>query len=147
MHDLAPATCQPYQWSRRDFLSRALGSGLVLALSGTAAWSGPEAKPASPIAVFSKIYQELKLDFEAAAAVTGEAGLDGIDCPVRAGGEILPEHAADQLPAYAEILGRRNQAIKLLTTDITSPKSPHIETVLRTARKLGIRYYRFGFVT
>jgi len=97
--------------------------------------------------VFSKIYQELKLDFDAAAEVTAQAGLDGIDCPVRDGGEILPEHAAEQLPRYAEALQKRKLQIPLLTTGITSPSSPHAETVLRTARKLGIKYYRFGFVT
>jgi sugar phosphate isomerase/epimerase len=133
--------------SRRDFLTRALVSGAGLAVSRVPGWSVTEAGVAPPVAVFSKIYQELKLDFDGAAALTADAGLDGVDCPVRAGGEILPEHAADQLPAYAEILGRRKLGIKLLTTDITSPKSPHIETMLRTAQKLGIRYYRFGFVS
>ena len=147
MRNVTHMTSQRAQLSRRGFLVRAFLSGAALAASHKSFLSAAELKAASPIAVFSKIYQELKLDFEAAAAVTAEAGLDGIDCPVRAGGEILPEHAAEQLPAYAEILGRRKLGIKLLTTDITSTKSPHMETVLRTARKLGVRYYRFGFAS
>jgi len=35
----------------------------------------------------------------------------------------------------------------LITTGINSVSSPHAETVLRTAKKLGIRYYRLGFST
>jgi len=147
MRHVTPATCQQSHLSRRDFLQQALVSGAALAVSGVPSSGATDVQPASPIAVFSKIYQELKLDFDGAATLTADAGLDGIDCPVRAGGEILPEQVADQLPAYAEILGRRKLGIKLLTTDITSPKSPHMETVLRSARKLGIRYYRFGFVS
>jgi sugar phosphate isomerase/epimerase len=133
--------------SRRDFLANTVLSGAALALSRVPGRSAPETPVSSPIAVFSKVYQELKLDFEAAAAVTADAGLDGVDCPVRAGGEILPEHAAEQLPLYAEQLKRRKLGIKLLTTDITSASSPHAETVLRTAQKLGVRYFRLGFIT
>jgi sugar phosphate isomerase/epimerase len=147
MRNLTETTGRSSQLSRREFLARTIVSGAALTVSHTASWGAPEPKSPSPIAVFSKIYQELKLDFEAAAAVTADAGLDGIDCPVRAGGEILPEHATEQLPAYAEVLARRKLGIKLLTTDITSTKSPHVETVLRAAQKLGIRYYRFGFET
>jgi len=147
MRHLTRAGCHRSRLSRRDFLVDTFSASAALALSRVPGWAATDARVASPIVVFSKIYQELKLDFEAAAAVTAAAGLDGVDCPVRAGGEILPEHVADQLPAYAEILGRRKLGIKLLTTDITSPASPHAETVLRTAQKLGIGYYRLGFVT
>lgn len=157
-HNLKPAWLKPMremnlhtgrgsQLSRREFLGQALVASASLAISRLPGGAATDATIPSPIAVFSKIYQELKLDFEAAAALTADAGLDGVDCPVRAGGEILPEHAADQLPEYAETLARRKLGIKLLTTDITSAKSPHVETVLRTAHKLGVRHYRFGFVS
>jgi len=99
-----------------------------------------------PIAVFSKVYQELNLSFAEAASVTAEAGLSGVDCPVRAGGEISPEKAGDQLPRYAETLGRLNLRLWLLTTGITSASSPYAEAILRTAKQLGIKYYRLGFV-
>src|SRR5579859_2407973 len=131
---------------RRDFLARTFTAGAALAWSAPAIWAASDAAAPSPIVVFSKIYQELKLDFEQAAATTRQAGLNGVDCPVREGGEILPENAAEQLPRYAEILQKQGLQIPLLTTGITSVKSPHAETILRTARKLGIRYYRFGFI-
>jgi len=45
-----------------------------------------------------------------AADITSEAGLDGVDSPVRPGGEIVPNGAMDDLPRYVEILHRREPA-------------------------------------
>lgn len=100
---------------------------------------------APPVAVFSKVYQELKLTLEESAELTAEAGLDGIDCGVRPGGEILPEKAADEMPRYAELLSKHHVKMLLLTTGITGISTPHAETILRAGKKLGIRYYRIGY--
>lgn len=97
-----------------------------------------------PMAIFSKVYQELKLNFRDAAAVTAESDLDGIDCPVRPGGEIEPERAADELPKYAEALRQQGKGVLLLTTGIQNPKSAHAEPILRAAKRLGVKYYRLG---
>lgn len=101
--------------------------------------------PRPPIALFSKVYQELKLGFDESAELTAEAGLDGIDCPVRPGGQVLPERVAEDLPRYAEALQKRNVKVLLLTTAIVSAASPHAEAILRTARKVGVKYYRLGY--
>jgi sugar phosphate isomerase/epimerase len=98
-----------------------------------------------PVAVFSKLYQELKLNFEQSAEVTAEAGLDGIDCAVRARGEIEPERAADDMPRYAEVLAKHGTKMLLLATDILGVDSPNCREILLYTRKLGIRYYRLGF--
>ena len=98
-----------------------------------------------PVAIFSKLYQELKLNFEQSAEVTAEAGLDGVDCAVRAGGEIEPERAADDMPRYADALAKDGAKMLLLTTGILGVDSPHCREILATAKKLGIRYYRLGF--
>ena len=98
-----------------------------------------------PVAVFSKVYQELKLTFEQSAEVTAEAGLDGIDCTVRAGGEVLPERAAEDMARYAEALRKNKVRMLLLTTGITGVSSPYAETILRTAKNLGVSYYRLGY--
>ena len=119
----------------------------AVALSGPGTLSGLAAENFSPpIAVFSKVYQTLKLSFEDAAAVTAEAGLEGIDPPVRAAGEVLPERVGEDLPRYAEALKKHNLRVLLLTTGITSASSPSAEEILRTAKKLGVQYYRLGFV-
>jgi sugar phosphate isomerase/epimerase len=131
--------------TRRGFLVRA-----ALASSAAAFWPARELPSlgagtfSPPMTVFSKVYQELKLDFQAAAEVTAAAGLDGVDSPVRPGGEITPERAKDDMPRYDEALRKRGARLRLLTTAITSPASPFAEEILRTAKKLGIQYYRLG---
>ena len=133
--------------SRREFITRTLAASSTAALCGTSALPVfAEQKSSLPIVVFSKVYQELKLDFDAAAALTAEAGVDGIDCPVRPGGEVLPEHVIDELPQYAAALRKRGLQLPLLTTAITSIASPRTEDILRTAKKLGVQFYRLGFV-
>jgi sugar phosphate isomerase/epimerase len=126
---------------RREFLACAAAAAAAGACRGNVFQDG---KAVPPVAVFSKVYQELKLDFDAAAAITAEAGLQGIDCPVRPGGEITPERAADDMPRYAEALRKRKTDLLLLATGIVGVSSPHAEDILRTAKKLGIRYYRLG---
>ena len=133
--------------SRREFIARTLAASSGAAFcGGSAVPLCAEEKSLLPIVVFSKVYQELKLSFDEAAAATAEAGIDGIDCPVRPGGEILPAHAARELPRYATALKQRGLQMPLLTTAITGVSSPSAEDILRTARQLGVAYYRLGFV-
>ena len=133
--------------SRRNFIAETLAASSTATLCGGSVLSSLAAEKFSPpIVVFSKVYQTLKLKFDEAAAVTAEAELDGVDCPVRPGGEILPDHAAEELPRYAEALRQRDLKMPLLTTAITSALSPHTEGILRTAKKLGVQFYRLGFV-
>jgi sugar phosphate isomerase/epimerase len=131
--------------SRRDFLVKSAVAISGLTLPSLVPHQACAAEFAQlPIVVFSKIYQELKLNFEEAAALTADAGLDGVDCPVRPGGEIQPERVEEDLPRYIEVLKNRKLSLPLLTTAITSPATPHAERVLRAAKKLGIKYYRLG---
>lgn len=134
--------------SRREFLERMLlsASATALGAGSNSKVRGAEISAAPPVVVFTKVYQELNLGFEDAAAVTAEAGLNGIDCPVRPGGEILPERVAEDLPKYVETLRRRGLSLPLLTTAITSVTSPQAETIVRTAKKLGVQFYRLGFI-
>ena len=69
-----------------------------------------------------------------------------MDAVIRPQGEIEPEQAAERLPQYVEALRERQLRMPLITTAITSPESPFAETILRTAKKLGIQSYRVGFV-
>jgi len=148
MHFVRMSNSAPIiELSRRDFLTRSVLATSALALSpaGTVAALGAQSVSV-PIVVFTKVYQTLNLNYDDAAAVTAEAGLDGIDCPVRPGGEVLPVRVADDLPSYIEALRRLNLQMPLLTTAITHLSSPHAETVLRIAKKLGVQYYRLGFI-
>src|SRR5436190_2941537 len=123
----------PGDSSRRDFIMKTAVFSSAAALAGGGTLAGLAAEKFSPpIALFSKVYQTLNLSFEDAAAVTAEAGLDGIDPPVRPGGEVLPERVGEDLPRYAEALRKHNLRVLLLTTGIISPASPSAEAILRT---------------
>jgi sugar phosphate isomerase/epimerase len=131
--------------SRRKFIDQIVTASSGLALANTAALLAQANEASPPIVVFSKVYQQLNLSFEEAARITAEAGLDGVDCPLRAGGEIPPEQAAEDLPRYVQILRKSNLQLPLLTTGITN-SSPQAEDLLRVAKGQGIRYYRLGFI-
>ena len=133
---------------RRDFLRliAIASAGVGARPANTLGAASPPSPVSPPIVVFSKIYQELKLGFEDAAITTAEAGLQGIDPPVRPGGEVVPERATEDLPRYAEALRKRGLQLPLLTTAITSVSSAHAEELLRTAKTLGVKYYRLGFI-
>src|SRR5205807_1723556 len=122
------------------------GSAALAASSGAGVLCQAAEGLKIPIVLFSKACQPLKLNFEQAAEFIAEAGLDGIDSPVRPDGEIVPERVADELPVYVEALRKRGMSMPYITTAITGPDSPQAETVLRTARKLGIKRYRLGFI-
>lgn len=140
-------TIGPQELSRRDFLRRmGFGSAALAAALGPGSASHAAEGPRIPIVIFSKAYQPLKFSFEQAAEFTAEAGLDGVDSPLRPDGEILPERVEDELPAYVGALRKRHLRMPYLTTAITSPSSAYCGTILRTATKLGIERYRLGFI-
>lgn len=129
--------------TRRDFLTRAAVLSSAAAGLPSQVFAAPESK-LPPIVVFSKVYQELKLSFDDAAALTAQAGLDGVDPPVRPAGEVLPERVAEDLPRYHALLQKRGLSMPLITTAITSTATPHAEEILKTAKRLGVQHYRLG---
>ena len=130
--------------SRRDFIARSALAGLASVCGPGLVGAAGEHSSCPPIVVFSKVYQELKLNFEDSAAVTAEAGLDGVDPAVRPEGEVLPERVAEDLAQYAEALRKHGLHMPLLTTAITSTSSPQAEQLLKAAQRAGARFYRLG---
>jgi sugar phosphate isomerase/epimerase len=104
--------------------------------------------PANPgfrfkIAGFSKPFQNL--NFDDTADVVAQVGWDGIECPLRKGGHVLPERVEEDLPKMVEALQRRHLEIVSIATDVRDASDPLTERVLRTAAKLGIKRYRLAF--
>jgi sugar phosphate isomerase/epimerase len=126
--------------SRRNFISN-------LAVAGTALATAPAllAQSGAPykIIAFSKPFQTLSASDT--ADFVAEVGWDGIECPVRAKGQILPERVEDELPKMVEAMKKRGKEVTIITTDVKNLKDPLTEKVLRTASKLGIKRYRLGF--
>jgi sugar phosphate isomerase/epimerase len=131
--------------SRREFLHRlSMASAGALVGAGIAGWSAETQRV--PVVVFSKAYQPLKFSFEQAAEFTAEAGLDGVDSPVRPDGEIVPERVEADLPVYVDALRKRGLQMPYVTTAITSTASPKAELLLGTAKRLDVKRYRLGFM-
>ncbi len=129
--------------SRRQFVQNLAATGASLAL-GRADLGAESAQP-WPVIVFSKAFQELS--YEDTAALVAEVGWDGIECPVRKGGQVAPERAADDLPRMVEALGKQGRKLGMMTTDITGAGNPAQVKLLELASKLGIRHYRLGAVS
>ena len=127
---------------RRGFLSTAAGVAVAASLAKVGMAEERSAGGANKICAFVKFLPQLSFD-EMADAIA-ELGFDGIEAPVRDRGYILPEHAADKLPALAEALARRGLEVTVLTSSISRADEPHTESVLRTAAACGIKRYRLN---
>lgn len=92
--------------------------------------------------VFTKPFQTLG-PVETANLVA-DVGWDGVEMPVRKGGQVAPEKVEDDLPKFVEALLAQRRELTIATTDVTSLTALN-EKVLRTASKLGIKRYRLGF--
>lgn len=91
--------------------------------------------------VFSKFLTGEPL--EAIGRRLAAAGIGAIDLTVRPGGHVEADRVADDLPKAVENLGKSAVRVGMLTTSIQSVEQG--ETILRTAAKLGIRYYKLGY--
>jgi sugar phosphate isomerase/epimerase len=129
--------------SRREFLGRAaLTAGAALASAPDLFAQSPSASRFK-IITFSKPFQDMTSD--QTADFVAQIGWDGIECPVRAKGQIEPERVEDDLPKMVEALKERGRELSLITTDVKNPSQPLTQKVLRTASKLGIKRYRLSF--
>ncbi|APZ96939.1 Xylose isomerase-like TIM barrel [Fuerstiella marisgermanici] len=126
--------------TRRTFL--AASAAAAFASSKLAADESSAAK-ANQICVFTKPFNSLT--FDELATQTANIGFNGIEAPIRPGGHIEPEAVPDKLPQLVAALEKQNQKLTVLTSNINDPSDPLSEAVLRTAAKLGIRYYRMQY--
>lgn len=139
--------------SRRDFVSLlALGATAApLATSSARAEAAsvvkivavPEPLGPSTVHVFSKpLYQ---MSHTETAKLLAECGFGGIDYTVRtAQGHVIPEKVTEDMPRAIDAAHAAGLKVEMITTEITSVRDPHAETVLRTAAKYGVKCYRLG---
>ncbi|WCJ59115.1 sugar phosphate isomerase/epimerase [Fontisphaera persica] len=126
--------------NRREFLGLTATAAAALSLPSAAGLGAAEpARPRRPILVFSKAFQQLSP--QATADLVAEVGWDGIECPIRKGGQVLPERVEEDLPKLVEALGQRGKQIYIATTDV-GEVNPLNEKVLRALSRAGIRHFR-----
>src|SRR6202167_3337670 len=135
----------PNMMSRRTLLVGAAMSGAFRALAKDTALPADGASEKLKICVFSKHLQWTTV--AEAAAIARDIGFDGLDLTVRAGGHVLPERIETDLPAAVEAVHRAGLTVPMISTEITSVQTPHVEAMLKTASQLGIRQYRWGGLT
>ena len=134
--------------SRRTLLQSALTAAAVQTASQvTSLFAQNAAVPITrhpKFAIFSKHF--IGLPYDRLAEVVSGCGADGIEAPIRPGGHIEPAKAQEELPKLAEALKKHGLEITQVTSALvdTSPQS-HAESLLRTAKSLGIERYRLGF--
>lgn len=135
--------------TRRDFVSLLALAGAAAPLAGFAAEKKPAAvAPAAPagpttIHIFSKPLHTMS--YAETAKLIAACGYGGIDYTVRkAQGHVLPEKVAEDLPRAIDAARAAGLKVEMITTEITSVREPHTETLLRTAAKHGVRFYRLG---
>ena len=147
-----PPSATSSSLSRREFVGRLAAAGAALPLAGAiSSVSAAEAKSSAAaksaglgaVHVFSKPLHM----FSAAetAKIIKECGYGGIDLTVRkAQPHVVPEKVAEQLPRAIDAARAEGLKVEMITTDITSARGEHAESVLRTAAKHGVKVYRLG---
>lgn len=94
--------------------------------------------------IFSKHLQWL--DYKGMASAAKEIGFDGVDLTVRPKGHVLPENVERDLPKAVDAIRKAGLKADLITTAITSADDKDTEKIIKTASKLGIKYYRMGWL-
>ena len=128
--------------NRRNFVKTMAASTAAASLG----FSGEEASAAGGYSFncFTKLLQWL--DYNETAKVLKRAGYDGADLTVRPGGHVLPDRVEDDLPKAVEAFKKAGLNVPMMVTKITAPDEPYAETTLRTAKALGVKVYRMGYL-
>lgn len=74
-----------------------------------------------------------------------QVGFGGIDLTVRKGGHVAPERAAEDLPKAVSTIREEGLEVPFITTELVSSDDPAAETILRTAGKLSIPFFKPGY--
>lgn len=131
-------------WSRRDFLATGLAGLALSSLGIPGKVFGRQGRGQRNINVFSKHLQWL--DYKHMAEFAAECGFDGIDLTVRPGGHVEPQQVTADLPVAAKAVQRTGRKVTMITTAITDASDPHTVPILETASRLGIGWYRMGWM-
>jgi sugar phosphate isomerase/epimerase len=128
--------------TRRAFLQTAGAAFTGLALTPAIRAAAPSAP--LDISIFTKHF--VGLPFEQIAEIVATLGATGIEAPIRPGGHIEPAKVEEELPRFVEVLKKHGLRINVLTSGINSvSEATRTESILRTARSLGIPRFRMNW--
>lgn len=132
--------------TRRHFLKTAALGAAASALPEFTRAAEAATTGATQFAMFSKHF--IGLDYDHLADTLAECGIKAIEAPVRpkGGTHVDVEKVEDELPKLVEALKKRGVEIAVLTSGISAvSKEQHTESILRTAKALGIPRYRMDW--
>lgn len=95
--------------------------------------------------MFSKHLDMLGLSLEQVGQDMKAMGFDGVDLTVRPGGRIEPHEVENRLPDAVATLEQIGLSVPMITTGITSLKSPYAEEIFATAADCGISALKLGY--
>ncbi len=127
---------------RRDFIKKtALATASIPMMNFTLAETKNEVDVEQlSVHIFSKHLQFL--DYEQTGAMAKEIGFAGVDLTVRRKGHVLPENVESDLPKAIEAIKKGGSVCEMITTNVESVYREVDVSVLETAAKLGVKYYR-----
>jgi sugar phosphate isomerase/epimerase len=128
--------------SRRSFTKQtALGIGLIPFLGfSNNLFENTSNTDTLSVHLFSKHLQFLNL--EQASEKAAELGFQGLDLTVRPNGHVLPESVIEDLPKAIADIKKGGSTCLMMTTAVEDASNQTDVNVLKTAAKLGIKYYR-----
>ncbi|MBI5835511.1 MAG: sugar phosphate isomerase/epimerase [Armatimonadetes bacterium] len=95
--------------------------------------------------MFAKHLQEWPL--ARAAAVVAGMGFGGLDLTVRAGGYVLPENVAKDLPKAVATCAGAGLSVPMITTNLVRADADHGQATIEAAAACGIREIKYGYHT
>jgi sugar phosphate isomerase/epimerase len=125
---------------RKCLQALAATAALTAARTNAVADESPAAKR---IWIFTKPIEQLSFKQVADWLVRWDVG--GLEATVRRDGWIEPADAPRRLPELVESLQAVDRSGLIVTTDVNSAKQPDVQSVLETAAKLGVRYFRMAY--
>jgi L-ribulose-5-phosphate 3-epimerase len=130
--------------SRRDFLSKCSAAACAVSLKIPEPSVSPSGSAyVGTLCLFSKPLPEL--DWGRLAQAAKSVGFGGIDLTVRGGGHVRPGRAAEDLPKAVEAIRNEGLEVPMITTELTSADDPAARTILSTAAKLSIPFFKPGY--
>jgi L-ribulose-5-phosphate 3-epimerase len=129
--------------SRRDFLNGCSAACAVSLDMPKFLAPNPSHEYTGTVCLFSKPLPAL--DWARLARAAKSIGFGGIDLTVRKGGHVAPERAAEDLPRAVEAIRAEGLKVPMITTELTSSDDPAARTILSTAAKLSIQFFKPGY--
>lgn len=134
--------------SRRSFIKKTMLAGSLLPFMHRGVIAAPVAKPGAAnrlkVHVFSKHLHFL--NYQDMAEAAAEIGFDGVDLTVRPKGHVLPERVTEDLPKAVEAIRKAGLSHTMMTTAVQDASDHTDKTILETASKLGIKFYRMNWL-